>query len=403
MKSLLEMSQTLTQIAETLRGNNKKVQLIYAFNGTGKTRLSRELKQLIAPKNDDDEGEQSELSRHKILYYNSFTEDLFFWDNDLQGDGDHKLKIQPNSFTDWILGEQGKGNEVIANFQHYTNKNLTPVFNEEDKVQDGRKTGKKTYPSATFSIATGDDKGASGIKISKGEESNFIWSIFYTLIEEVVAVLGVPEAEERSTNEFDNVEYVFIDDPVSSLDDNHLIELAQSLATLIKSSPQDGPKFIVTTHNPLFYNVLYNALNKGLKYRLTHNEDGSFSLERQETDSPFSYHLHLFEKLKSASEQNGFEKYHYNFLRNVLEKTSTFLGYDDWADLLPKTADGTSDAYLKRIVDISSHSKHSGYELSELSQDDKRVLGFLLSATANKQYEFPKKYQVDLKEDTSDD
>ncbi|WP_298260884.1 AAA family ATPase [uncultured Litoreibacter sp.] len=387
------MSQTLEQIAQQLRDADKKVQLIYAFNGTGKTRLSRAMKDLIAPR--PEEGEEGEPSREKVLYYNAFTEDLFYWDNDLLGDGEPKLMIQPNTFTDWILGEQGKGNDVIANFQHYTNKNLTPVFMEKDS----QKAGEKTYPSVSFSIATGDDEATTGIKISKGEESNFIWSIFYTLMEEVVSVLSVPEADDRSTNQFDKLEYVFIDDPVSSLDDNHLIELAQTLATLIKSAPQDGPKFIITTHNPLFFNVLFNSLKNGLKYRLSHNEDGTYSLDPLKTDSPFSYHLHLIEKLKSASERDAFEKYHYNFLRNILEKTSTFLGYEDWSDLLPKTADGTSDAYLKRIVDISSHSKHAGDEQSELSKDDKRVLGFLLGATANNKYEFPERYRVALKQD----
>ena len=44
------MGQSLTVIAQTLRDADKKVQLIYAFNGSGKTRLSREFKQLIAPK-----------------------------------------------------------------------------------------------------------------------------------------------------------------------------------------------------------------------------------------------------------------------------------------------------------------------------------------------------------------
>jgi hypothetical protein len=44
------MGQSLTQIAQTLKDADKKVQLIYAFNGSGKTRLSREFKQLIAPK-----------------------------------------------------------------------------------------------------------------------------------------------------------------------------------------------------------------------------------------------------------------------------------------------------------------------------------------------------------------
>jgi len=40
------MGQSLTEIAETLRDARKKVQLIYAFNGSGKTRLSREFKEL---------------------------------------------------------------------------------------------------------------------------------------------------------------------------------------------------------------------------------------------------------------------------------------------------------------------------------------------------------------------
>lgn len=60
------MSKTLTEIAQQLKDADKKVQLIYAFNGTGKTRLSREFKQLIAPKaNGDDEA--AELSRKNPL------------------------------------------------------------------------------------------------------------------------------------------------------------------------------------------------------------------------------------------------------------------------------------------------------------------------------------------------
>lgn len=44
------MGQSLTVIAQTLRDADKKVQLIYAFNGSGNTRLFSEYKQLIAPK-----------------------------------------------------------------------------------------------------------------------------------------------------------------------------------------------------------------------------------------------------------------------------------------------------------------------------------------------------------------
>lgn len=66
-----------------------------------------------------------------------------------------------------------------------------------------------------------------------------------------------------------SLEYVFIDDPVSSLDDSHLIALAVDLAGLIKRrfifSDGKGLKFVVTTHSPLFYNVLYNEFSNDLK------------------------------------------------------------------------------------------------------------------------------------------
>ena len=63
------MSQTLTDIAQQLRQANKKVQLIYAFNGTGKTRLSRAFKGLIAPKVEGEDAQPSDLADKKVLYY----------------------------------------------------------------------------------------------------------------------------------------------------------------------------------------------------------------------------------------------------------------------------------------------------------------------------------------------
>ena len=100
------MGKTLTEIAQQLKNANKKVQLIYAFNGAGKTRLSQVFRD---PKTDIEEDGVAEPSRRKFLYYNAFTEDLFYWDNDISQDFEPKpkLKIQPNSFTDWILRERG--------------------------------------------------------------------------------------------------------------------------------------------------------------------------------------------------------------------------------------------------------------------------------------------------------
>lgn len=60
------MGKTLTEIAQQLKDANKKVQLIYAFNGSGKTRLSRAFKDLIAPKTDDEDGQQSGLAQKKF-------------------------------------------------------------------------------------------------------------------------------------------------------------------------------------------------------------------------------------------------------------------------------------------------------------------------------------------------
>ncbi|MFT6864897.1 MAG: hypothetical protein ACJAVK_003468 [Akkermansiaceae bacterium] len=55
------MSQTLREIAEHLQARDKKVHLVYAFNGTGKTRLSREFKKLVAPKlSGETEGDEEE-------------------------------------------------------------------------------------------------------------------------------------------------------------------------------------------------------------------------------------------------------------------------------------------------------------------------------------------------------
>lgn len=381
------MSQSLEQIAEQLHAADKKVQLIYAFNGNGKTRLSRALKNLVAPKPEN--GDEGEPSRQKILYYNAFTEDLFYWDNDILNDGEPKLMIQPNSFTDWILKEQGQDRNIITNFQRYTNERLTPRFNEEYTRQDanGNDTTVQPFCEVTFSLGTGGDDQAGNFKISKGEESNFIWSVFYTLLEEVVSVLSVAEPGDRQTYQFDQLQYVFIDDPVSSLDENHLIELAVNLAGLIKGAPPEL-KFVVTTHNPLFYNVLHNEFQSrtnnstyrprhSKQYRLVKKEDGTFVLEDQPNDRPFSYHLFLMSELQSAIGTGQIRKYHFNFMRNILEKTSTFLGYKNWGDLLPRTTDGSADPYMARIINLSSHSAHAGEEVAEPDEDDKRVLGFL--------------------------
>ncbi|MGP1624649.1 AAA family ATPase [Prevotella koreensis] len=360
------MGKSLIEISQELKNCNNKVQLIYAFNGVGKTRLSHAFKELIAPKREEEEEEK----KVKVIYYNAFTEDLFNWDNDLKSDVNRKLTIRPNSFTRWILEDEGQANNIISLFQNYTNTKLTPRFNN-------------TYNEISFSIEGGNEERIENIKISRGEESCLIWCVFYSLLKEVVEVLSTPEAENRATDKFDNLEYIFIDDPVSSLDENHLIELAVNIAELIKSSPNDL-KYIITTHNPLFYNMIFNELNPKACYMLDKMGDGTFELIDKKGDSnkSFSYHLFLKHTIEEAIISNNIQKYHFTLLRNLYEKTANFLGYRKWSDLLPD--DKTT--YYNRIIQFASHSTLSNEIVAEPTTAEKQTVTFLLNHLIENRY-----------------
>lgn len=367
------MGKTLREIAEQLRDSEKKVQLIYAFNGTGKTRLSREFKRLVAPKVDDvgDRADTSPIpSCGKILYYSAFTEDLFYWDNDLALDANPRMRIQPNSFTDWLLRllrELGQDGNIVTHFQRYSNEKLTPHFSED-------------LAEVTFSLERGDDAVSGNLKISQSEESSFVWSIFYTLMDQAILMHNQAEVEDRETREFDHLEYVFIDDPVSSLDENHLIELAVDLAEILRNS-RPGLKFVITTHNSLFYNVLYNEIGVKCGHFLERLADGTFELfdSRGDSNRGFSYHLHIKKIIEQAISENKIERYHFTLLRNLYEKTASFLGYQKWSDLLP----GDRQAYLNRIIQFTSHSTLSNEAVADPSPQEKQTVRFLLDNLVN--------------------
>ena len=348
------MGQTLTEIAQTLRNSDKKVQLIYALNGVGKPRLSREFKDLIAPKAADQANDETD-KKVKVLYYNAFTEDLFYWNNE---ETDRRLVIQPNDFTNWILKDQGQERNIVTYFQRYINdEKLTPNFNVD-------------FSEIRFSIERGNEQRIDNIKISKGEESCLVWCVFFSLLTQINSVLEVAEPAERETDQFNDLKYIFIDDPVSSLDENHLIEVAVNISELIKKS--HGLKFIISTHNALFYNVLYNELglnadnNKRKGYcciMLKRNDDGTYDLKGVQGDSnkSFSYHLYLKQVIEEAIATDSIQKYHFMLLRNLYEKNANFLGYPQWSDLLPDD----KKTYYNRIIQFTSHSTLSNEAVAE--------------------------------------
>lgn len=255
---------------------------------------------------------------------------------------------------------------------------MTPKFNE-------------TYNEISFSIEGGNKERTENIKISRGEESCFIWCVFYSLLKEVIEVLSIAESENRSTSQFNDLEYVFIDDPVSSLDENHLIELAVNVAELIKSSPKEL-KFILTTHNPLFYNVIYNELglkaknkeNSPCAYMLDKNEDGTFDITSKFGDSnkSFSYHLFLKQTIEEAVKSGNIQKYHFILLRNLYEKTANFLGYPQWSDLLPDD----KQTYYNRIIQFTSHSTLSNETVAEPTSAEKQIVKYLLNHLIENRY-----------------
>ena len=141
-------------------------------------------------------------------------------------------------------------------------------------------------------------------------------------------------------------------------------------------------RVIISTHNPLFYNVLHNEFKKDnyKKYYLEKYENEEYSLIKQDNDHPFAYHIFLRKEIQKAIVNGDLQKYHFNFLRNLLEKTSTYLGYKGWKDLLEAINKKTGNDFKPRLIDLNSHSAHSSEETSNLSDSDKNDVKKLIRA-----------------------
>ncbi|NGO91514.1 MAG: AAA family ATPase, partial [Halomonas sp.] len=94
------------------------------------------------------------------------------------------------------------------------------------------------------------------IKVSRGEENIFVWCFFLA-----VAELAVDQ-EEGSPYAW--VKYLYIDDPISSLDDNNAIAVASHLAQLLKDA-NGKIRTVISTHHHLFFNVMCNELSNAVK------------------------------------------------------------------------------------------------------------------------------------------
>ena len=131
----------------------------------------------------------------------------------------------------------------------------------------------------------------------------------------------------------------------------------------------------------MFYNVLYNELGVKCGHFLERLADGTFELfdSRGDSNRGFSYHLHIKKIIEQAIAENKIERYHFTLLRNLYEKTASFLGYQKWSDLLP----GDRQAYLNRIIQFTSHSTLSNEAVADPSPQEKQTVRFLLDNLVN--------------------
>lgn len=341
--NLEEISQYLKMLSE-----NKRFILLFAYNGTGKTRLSVEFKNL-GQTLDEETGEKIT----DTLYYNAYTEDLFYWDNDLKNDMRPCIRLNSSSRFFSGLKELEMESRIRRFLHRYADFNFTISYDK--------------YEVSFFRDVTidGVSQRVDNIKVSRGEENLFIWCFFLAIVQLVVDKEG----------SYDWVKYIYIDDPVSSLDDNNVITMAYDLASLLSDI---DIKVIVSSHHTLFYNVMCNEIrNPEQLFFKKIKEDGTYIL-KDTSKTPFFYHVAMLQELKKAADSGELYTYHFNILRSIMEKTATFHGYRDFSACLRKGEDENSIVY-KRIINLLNYGNYSIYEPREMVEDNKKYFRTILN------------------------
>lgn len=360
----------LSTLARKLRADLSGVELIlmYAYNRTGKTRLSMEFK---------DEGKRKNNGTADTLYFNAFTEDLFTWDNDLDGDADRRLRLNPNStffngLKDLALDETIAGYlDRYADFDFDIDYETWKVSFRKDAVEN--------------------------IKISRGEQNIFIWCLFMAICERML----------DGHVSYQSNKYLYIDDPISSLDDNNAIAVACDLAQLLRRAAsrkdQNGApapiKVVFSTHHSLFFNVMCNEIGRAKEgeQKVTHkryflhrpNGDGGYTLRATE-DTPFFHHVASLAELQLAADPSAGKLYtfHFNALRSIMEKTASFFGHAEISFCL-KALNNEDLALYNRALNLLSHGKYAIHEPTEMGEDNKDLFRRILE-------DFITKFQFDL-------
>lgn len=352
-QSFSDVAALVTHLRNTL--THKKYVFLYAFNGTGKTRVSMGFK---------DAGKAS--GSPDTLYFNAFTEDLFYWDNDFENDTERILQL--NMQSQFFNGLRARDMDSLIRplLQRYADFDFKTDFDEgfvrfRRNIRVGEATQTVDY-----------------IKVSRGEQNIFIWCFFLA-----VAQLAI-DAEEGGSYSW--VKYIYIDDPISSLDDNNAIAVASHLAQMLRGN--NKIKTVVSSHHTLFFNVMCNELKKEKHSRYFLHKNGTNGYRLNNTDdTPYFHHVAMLGELKGAIDSGNIKTYHFNTLRSILEKTSTFFGFNHFG----KCIHGVDDQLLfERALDLLSHGKYSVYDPIDMTEDNKQLFSRILMAFLDKySFELP--------------
>ncbi|MGT2771286.1 AAA family ATPase [Streptococcus marimammalium] len=340
--SIREVAEYFKRLLE-----EKKYIVLFAYNGTGKTRLSGEFKSLGQQLNEET-GEKTA----DTLYYNAFTEDLFYWDNDLDYDTERVLKFNRHSRFFNGLKDLDMDNKIRPFLHRYADFGFDIDY-DEAKISFYREE-----------LVEGRMQRTDNIKISRGEENIFIWCFFLAVVQ-----LVIDKAEA-----YEWVKYIYVDDPISSLDDNNVIAVASHLASLMRG---DDIKVIISSHHTLFFNVLCNEINRAQQIFLQKSTDNASYILKDTTKTPFFHHVALLKELKQASDTGILYTYHFNILRNILEKTASFHGYAHFSSCIRK-GDEENEPVYTRVVNLLSHGNYSLFEPKEMVEENKQYFRDIL-------------------------
>lgn len=337
----------------------KRFVLLYAYNGVGKTRLSgafRDLRRVV--------DEYGETTQRDTLYFNAYTEDLFSWDNDLVYE--KKRVLQLNTESKFFAGLRDLEMEVKIGrlLERYTDLNFYIDYDRREPPDSSGEPGNLLPPAVTFFREREENGDPKPIKASRGEENIFIWCFFLAIVE----VAMDPEIDAYGW-----ANYIYIDDPISSLDEHNAVMVANHLVQMLTRSDQ-GPRTVISTHHPLFFNVLCNELGRRAhKYFLKNGAEAAAFVIDDIDGQEFLHHLSTLAELNNRQKSGDLYTYHFNMLRRVMEQTANFFGLNSWKDCVRPEADDPDKTLYERIINLMSHGDYSVFEAREMMEENKSL------------------------------